>query len=210
MRRDMLKPERRRKSIDTLTVRERRAQQTLGLHYVDNQGKQQACSTHGTVGMLLPSDCMLSLPEMLRPVNAGMQDADTGLCTVLSGRLTGMLPTEARKALMLKDILFFTSPLSFSPPLWAPGQLCAAYGLEMRAVTKWLPLWASFKAASRQKECGTLISLCAGTSVRYICKRHYVITSCAVSSANPCVGTTLHRRMNKSLRQSLRALIMLY
>ena len=48
---------------------------------------------------------MLSLPEMLRPVNAGMQAAATGLCTVLSGRLTGMLPTEARKALMLKDIL---------------------------------------------------------------------------------------------------------
>ena len=105
---------------------------------------------------------MLSLPEMLRPVNAGMQDADTGLCTVLSGRLTGMLPTEARKALILKDILSVPVPLPFSPLLRAPWQLCAAYGLEMRVVTKWLPLWASFKAASRQKECGTLISLCAG------------------------------------------------
>ena len=60
-------------------------------------------------------------------MNAGMQDADTGLCTVLSGRLTGMLPTEARKALILKDILSVPVPLclltSFS------GALAAVCGL---------------------------------------------------------------------------------
>ena len=79
---------------------------------------------------------MLSLPEMLRPVNAGMQDAATGLCTVLSGRLTGMPPTETRKALMLKDMLFFTFTLNFLTLLHVPCKLCAALGLEMRVVTK--------------------------------------------------------------------------
>ena len=62
----------------------------------------------------LPSDCMPSLPDMLRPVKVGMLSA-AGLCAALAACLTGMVPIEARMALMLNDILdtSFTCSLAF-------------------------------------------------------------------------------------------------
>lgn len=58
----------------------------------------------------LPSDCMPSLPDMLRPVKVGMLSA-AGLCAALAACLTGMVPIEARMALMLNDILALPSPV---------------------------------------------------------------------------------------------------
>ena len=52
-----------------------------------------------------PSACVLSLPDRLRPVYDGMLRA-VGLCATLTGCLRGMIPTDARKALMLKDIVW--------------------------------------------------------------------------------------------------------
>jgi len=53
---------------------------------------------------LSPSELMLSLPDRLRPVYDGMLSA-VGLCATLTGCLRGMVPTDARRALMLNDML---------------------------------------------------------------------------------------------------------
>ena len=67
---------------------------------------------------------MLSLPDRLRPVYDGMLRA-VGLCAALTDCLRGMLPTEARIALMLKDIVVRSTPSS--NPAWVSTEtVCAA------------------------------------------------------------------------------------
>ena len=71
----------------------------------------------------IPSVSTLSLPDRLRPVYDGMLRA-AGLCAILKGCLMG---SDARKALILKDIL---KPCEL---LFTPFPLCSLLCVRLKA-----------------------------------------------------------------------------